>query len=164
MSTPARASETEVRASSSRVASLTISNARSAAPGRCRFDRLHFVLRSHSDNSPRRPATSALALAHHAAVSVRHVFAQANIAHDDEVRNFALDGAGRLLHDSVVRPGAGSNLIFGLGQAEEYDGGNTQRAGLPCLLHGLIHRQIEHPRHGAALPCAHPSPGQTNKG
>ena len=163
MSTPARASETEVRASSSSVASLTISNTRSAARRRCRFDRLHFVLRSHSDNRRGTQRLRRLLLTHHAAVSVRHVFAQANIAHDDQVRNFALDGAGGLLHDSVVRPGAGGNFIFALGQAKQYDCGNSQRAGLPRLLHRLIHRKVEDPRHGADF-LAHPSPGQTNKG
>ena len=45
--------------------------------------------------------------AHNSAVAVRHVFAQANIADDHQLRNLALDGARRLLHDPVFRPRAG---------------------------------------------------------
>ena len=67
---------------------------------------------------------------------------------NDEVRHFALDGTGGLLHDSVLRPGAGGNFIFGLGQAEEYDCGNAQRRGLARLFHRFVHRKIEHARHG----------------
>ena len=79
---------------------------------------------------------------------MRHVFAQANIAQDDELGDFALDGAGGLLHDSVVRPGAGGDLVLGLGQSEEYDGGNAQSGGLARRFHRFIHRKIEDARHG----------------
>ena len=70
-------------------------------------------------------------------MSVRHVFAEANIAHDDELGDFALDGAGGLLHDSVFRPGAGGDFVLGFGQAEEDDGGNAQGGGLARLLSPL---------------------------
>ena len=36
-----------------------------------------------------------------AAVSVRHVLAQADVAHQQQTRNLALDRAGSLLHDAV---------------------------------------------------------------
>ena len=88
------------------------------------------------------------ALAHHAAMSVRHVFAEANIPNNDEFGDFALDGAGGLLHDSVFRPGAGGDLVFGFRQPEKNDGWNAQRGGFPRLLHRFIHRKIEDARHG----------------
>src|ERR1700720_4291736 len=81
-------------------------------------------------------------------MSVRHVFAQAHIAHDDELGDFALDGPGGLLHDSVFRPGSGGDLVFALGQTEEYDGGNAECGGLACRFHRFIYREIEDARHG----------------
>ena len=117
-----------------------------------RVDGLHFVLRLHGQGSHgilrcRSQRLRGLRRAHHAAVSVRHVFAQANIAHEDEVRHFALEGSGGLLNDSVFRPGAGGNLVLGLRQSEEDDGGNAQRRGGSRFFHRFIHGKIEHARH-----------------
>ncbi len=84
-----------------------------------------------------------------AAVSVRHVFAQAHIAHQQQAGNFALDGPRRLLHNAVVRPGIGGDFVFRLRQSEEDDAGNAQRFHLGALFHRFVHRKIKDAGHGA---------------
>ena len=78
---------------------------------------------------------------------VGHVFAKANVSHNDEVRDFALDGARDLLHDSVFGPGAGGNLVLGFGKAKQDEAGNAQRFSLARLLYGFIDRKVEDARH-----------------
>ena len=82
-------------------------------------------------------------------MSVRHVLAQADVAHQQQAGHFALDGARRLLHDAVVGPGAGGDFVLRLRQAEEDDAGNAQRLHLGALLHRFVDRQVVHPGHGA---------------
>ena len=50
---------------------------------------------------------------------MRHVLAQAHIAHHHHVPHFTLDGARGFLHDAVVSPGAGGDFIFFLRQAHK---------------------------------------------
>ncbi len=102
--------------------------------------------RGRSNGSPERLRMGS---PYNPAMAMRHVFAQAHIAHDDELRDFALDGAGSLLHDSVFRPRARSQFIFLFRQTKQDDRRNSQRMRLPCLVHRLIHREVEHTRHGA---------------
>ena len=80
---------------------------------------------------------------------MRHVLAQAHIAHEHQSRHFALDRARRLLHDSVLRPCSRRDFIFLVRQAKQNHRRHSQRMNLPRLLHRLIHRQVEHARHGA---------------
>ncbi len=113
MSTPARASETAVRARISSEASLSISKV-----------------------------------------------AETGGADDEQVGNFALDGAGRLLHDAVVRPGSGGGFVFFFRQTKKNHGRNAERMRFVGFFDGFIHRKIEDARHGAdffadALARAH---------
>ena len=71
---------------------------------------------------------------HDAAMAVRHVLAQANIAHDQQIRDFALDGARGLLHDPIFRPGAGGDFIFLFRQSKQNDRRHSQRVRLLALL------------------------------
>src|SRR5260370_11625452 len=82
-------------------------------------------------------------------MTMRHVFTKADIANQNEVRNFALDGAGRLLHDAVVGPGSGGYFVFFLGQAEQNYRGHSQGMRFTGLFHHLVDREVEHSGHGA---------------
>src|SRR5882762_3129203 len=82
-------------------------------------------------------------------MTMRHVFAKADIANKNEVRNFALDGAGRLLHDAVVGPGSGGYFVFFLGQAEQNNRGHSQRTRLTGLFNDLVDGEVEDSGHGA---------------
>ena len=84
-----------------------------------------------------------------AAMSMRHVLAQADIAHQQQAGHFTLDGARRLLHDAVVSPRAGGDFVLRLRQAEQDDAGNAERLDLGALLHRFVHRQVEDAGHGA---------------
>ena len=86
---------------------------------------------------------------HDAAVAVGHVFAEANVAHQDQVWDFAFHGAGSLLHDAVVGPGSGGDVIFLVGKAEENYRGHAQGVNFLCLFDGLIHGEVEDAGHGA---------------
>jgi hypothetical protein len=80
-------------------------------------------------------------------MAVRHVFAQANVAHEDQAGNFAFDGAGGLLHDAVISPGSGGDLVLFVGQAEQNYRRHAQGMYLLGLGHGFVHRQIEDAGH-----------------
>ena len=95
---------------------------------------------------------------------MRHVFAQANIAHEDEIRDFALDGAGGLLHDSVFRPGAGGDFVFGLREAKEDDGGNAQREQVRRASFTASSTERLNTPGMERTSFRTPSPGQTNRG
>src|SRR5260370_37252902 len=82
-------------------------------------------------------------------MTMRHVFTKAAIANQDEVRNFALDGAGRLLHDAVVGSGSGGYFVFFLGQAEENYRGHSQPLRFAGLFHNLVDGEVEDSGHGA---------------
>ena len=84
-----------------------------------------------------------------AAVTVRHVLAEADVAHDEQVGDGGLDGAGGLLHDAVFGPGSGGNLVLGLRQAEENDGGDAEGVDLAAFLDRLIDGEVEDAGHGA---------------
>ena len=61
-----------------------------------------------------------------AAMSVRGVFAKADICDHDQIRCRLFDRANCLLHDSVLRVGLGCAFIFLLGNAEQQNGGNAE--------------------------------------
>src|ERR1700730_11748652 len=82
-------------------------------------------------------------------MTMRHVFAKADIANKNEVRNFALDSAGRLLHHAVVGPGSGGYFVFLLRQAEQNYRGHPQRTRFAGFLHNLVDREVEDSGHGA---------------
>src|ERR1700680_339717 len=82
-------------------------------------------------------------------MTMRHVFAKTDIADKNEVRNFALDGAGRLLHDAVVGPGSGGYFVFFLGQAEQNYRENSQRTRFTGLFNNLVDGEVEDSGHGA---------------
>ena len=84
-----------------------------------------------------------------AAVAVRHVLAQADVSHDDQVGDGGLDGAGGPLHDAVFGPGSGGDLVFRLRQAEENDGGDAEGMDLAAFLDRLIDGEVEDAGHGA---------------
>jgi len=77
----------------------------------------------------RRVVQDALAR-HDPAVSVGHVFAQADVGEDEQIGVVCLQGADRLLHDAFISVGTGSLVVFRLGQAEQQDGGQAQRGNL----------------------------------
>ena len=80
---------------------------------------------------------------------MRHVFAKANVAHQDQVRHFALQSACGLLHNAVVGPGSSGNIVLLVGKTEENHRGHAQRVNFPRLFYRLVHGKVEHPRHGA---------------
>ena len=94
---------------------------------------------------------------------MRHVFAEADVAHQDQVRNFALHGAGGLLHDAVVGPGSRGDVILLVGKTEENHRRHAQGVNFLRLFHRLIHREVEHARHGANL-LAHTFAGANKHG
>src|SRR6266446_1577122 len=96
-------------------------------------------------------------------MAVRHVFAETDVAHQDQARDFAFHRACGLLHDAVVRPGSGGDVVFLLGKAEEDHGGHAERINLLRLFHRLIYRQVEHARHRANF-LAYTFPGTNEHG
>ena len=82
-------------------------------------------------------------------MTMRHVLAKADVANKNEVRNFALDGAGRLLHDAVVGPGSGGYFVFFLGQAEQNYRGHSQPTRFTGLFNNLVDGEVEDSGHGA---------------
>ena len=100
---------------------------------------------------------------HDPAVSVRHVFAEADVAHQNQVGDFALHGSGSLLHDAVVGPGSGGDVIFLVGKTEENHRGHAQGVNFLRLFHRFIHRKVEHARHRANF-LAHAFAGANEHG
>ncbi len=92
-----------------------------------------------------------------------HVFAEADVAHEDQVWDFALHSAGGLLNDAVVGPGSAGDVIFLVRKAEENHGGHAQGVNVLRLFHRFIHREVEYPRHGANL-LANAFPGTDEHG
>src|ERR1700722_6034693 len=84
---------------------------------------------------------------------MRHVFAQADVAHQHQARDFAFHGARSLLHNTVVGPGSGGGLIFLVRKAEENYRGHAQRMNVVRLFHRFIHGEVEHARHRANFPA-----------
>src|SRR5713226_3108822 len=82
-------------------------------------------------------------------MTMRHVFTKADIANQNEVRNFALDGARRLLHDAVVGPGSGGYFVFFLGQAEQNYRGHSQGMRFTGLFQEAFYPEVEDSGHGA---------------
>src|SRR5260370_39008191 len=81
-------------------------------------------------------------------MTMRHVFTKADSANKNEVRNFALEGAGRLLHHAVVGPGSGGYFVFFLGQAEENYRGHSQPLRFTGLFLNLVDGEVEDSGHG----------------
>ena len=100
---------------------------------------------------------------HDPAMPVRHVFAEANIAHHHQIRNFAFDRASRLLHDAVVRPRAGRDFIFFLRQAKQNYRRHPQRMSFARFLTASSTERLNTP--GIERTSLRtPSPGHTNNG
>ena len=78
---------------------------------------------------------------------VRHVFAEADVAHQNQIWHFALHRASGLLYDAIVGPGSGGDVIFLVGKTEQNHRGHAQRMDLLRLFDRFIHRQVEHARH-----------------
>ena len=144
MSMPAFASETEVRASNSSEASFTISysvvaagGAATAAPSDCgaafTIPQCPCDMYSQRQTSPIK-------------ISFGH---------------FALDRPRRLLHDAVLVPRPGRDLIFLVGQSKQNHRRHAQPVHFLRFLHRLIHRQVAHPGHRLHF-LPHALPG-TNK-
>ena len=81
-------------------------------------------------------------------MTVRHVLAEADISHDEQVWHGSLDGAGGALHNAVLVPGSGGNFILHRRQAEENDGRDAKRIDFAALLDRLIDGEIEYAGHG----------------
>jgi hypothetical protein len=56
---------------------------------------------------------------------MRRVFAQANIAYDQQIGHLALDGSYRPLHDPIIGPRAGCDFVFLFRQPEKDYGRNA---------------------------------------
>jgi hypothetical protein len=100
---------------------------------------------------------------HDPAMSVRHVFAEANVAHQDQVWHFAFHGTCSPLHDAVVGPGSGGDVIFLVGKAEENHRRHAQGINLLCLFYRFVHREVEHAGHRADF-LAHALTGANEHG
>src|SRR5580704_9987022 len=96
-------------------------------------------------------------------MSMGHVFAETDIAHQNQIRDLAFHGAGSLLHDAVVGPGPGRHVVFLVGQSKENYGGHAQGMNLLRLFYRFIHREVEHAWHGAYL-FAYPFAGANEHG
>ena len=59
-------------------------------------------------------------------MSVRHIFAKADITHQNKTGDFAFERARCLLHDAVVFPRSGSNFVFLVGKTEENHRGHAE--------------------------------------
>src|SRR5579885_2941081 len=82
-------------------------------------------------------------------MSVRHVLAQANVTHQDELWDLVLDGPGGPLHNPVLFPGASCDFVLLLRQTEQNDSRDTQRMSFLGFFHCLVDRKVEHSRHRA---------------
>ena len=91
----------------------------------------------------RRVVQDALAL-HDAAVAVRHIFAQADVGEDEQVRVVALEGADGALHDAVVGIRAGRLFVFAFRQAEQQHGGDAERGDLLGFGAQGVNRELGH--------------------
>ena len=80
---------------------------------------------------------------------MRHVFAKADVAHQNQPGHFALKSTPSLLHNPVLGPSPGSNFVLLLRQSKQHDRRHSQRMSLLRFLHRLIHRQVAHARHRA---------------
>ncbi len=98
------------------------------------------------------------ALAHHAAVAVRGVLAQARVGDDDHLGRGAAHGADRLLHDAARGVGARGGLVLRLRQAEEDDGGHARVEGRRGVARDFVDREVEDAGHRRDL-AAHPLAG-----
>ena len=85
-------------------------------------------------------------LLHHAAVPVRHIFTQANVADHHQVPHFPLDGPRGALHNSIIGPRPGSDFIFLLRQAKQDNSAQAQLLRFARLFHRFVHGNIEHAR------------------
>ena len=101
-------------------------------------------------------------------MAVAHVFAEADIGHDDQIRQFLFQQSHRLLHDAVAGVGAGGLFILGVGNAEEQDGGHSQGVRPPGFLGRLVGRELKDAGHGgdglARLASAAGEKGQDQLG
>ena len=86
-----------------------------------------------------------------AAVTVRRVLAEADIADDHELWHRGLDGLDGALHRARRVPGRRAVCILVLRQAEDLDGGNAECGNLLGKLDGIVDREMVAVRHARDL-------------
>jgi len=82
-----------------------------------------------------------------AAMSVAHVFAEANIRHDDEPGALRLNRSDRLLNDAVFSVRSAGRLVFLARNSKEQDGLQSQVMGALSLVGYLARRPLKNSRH-----------------
>src|SRR5437660_7956417 len=80
-------------------------------------------------------------------MTVIGVFAQAHVAHHEQLRHRALHGANRLLHDALLVVRLGARGIFRGGNAEQDDAAQPQRRRALRVFYQFVDRQLRHTRH-----------------
>ena len=85
----------------------------------------------------------------HAAMAVAHVFAEANVRDDEQLRTFGLDRADGLLHHAILGVGAGGLLVLFVRDTEEEDGLQSGGAGARGFGGNFVRRKLLDARHAA---------------
>src|ERR1700719_3737043 len=85
----------------------------------------------------------------YAAVAVVGVLAETNVGDDEEFEIGFADGFDGALDYSLGGERTCAARIFGFGQTEQNDSGNSQGFYFPALFHDLIGGLLENVRHGA---------------
>src|SRR5947209_17656594 len=90
-----------------------------------------------------------------AAMAVTHVFAKANIGHDNQFRAARLDRSNRFLDNSSFGVGAGGPVVFLARNSKEQDSLQSEILGAFRLVGHFASRELENARHAAdCLPLA----------
>ena len=82
-----------------------------------------------------------------AAMAVRRVLAEADVADDHEVRDFLLDGGDGALYRALHVPGRAAVRVLVLGQAENLDSGDAELVKLFRELNGIVDGKMVAVRH-----------------
>ena len=82
-------------------------------------------------------------------MSVRHVFAQANVCDDQERWQLLFQQADRLLDDSIFRKGAGGFGVLLVRNAKQQDSRDADGMGAFGFVQEFVYRQLEDAGHGA---------------
>ena len=80
-------------------------------------------------------------------MTVAHVFAQADIGHDEQSGQFAFQLAHRTLHNAVFGVGTAGTLVLLWRDTKQDHRRDTGLVRCRRLTHNLIDRQLKHPRH-----------------
>src|SRR6202030_4339672 len=90
-----------------------------------------------------------VALLDYAAMTVARVFAQANIRDDEKIEFRLSDGVNPPLQGPIRIRSLRANFIFLIRQPEKNHSRNSKPRHFAALLHNLVHRLLENPRHRA---------------